>query len=98
MEITCVWSCFLASTAASPILRALQVAVEVGHATRLVGEAVVKRGLIPNLVSQEAKHLREDHEIHGDWKGTREVGVHSRGEEAAVEVRERMGEGQVDNH
>ena len=64
--VICVWSYLLASTAASPILRAQQVVAEAEHAARLVGEIVAmgwSRGLLPNFVLPEAKeelvHLQE---------------------------------------
>lgn len=61
-EITCVWSYFLASIAAIPILWVQQLVAEAGHAARLMGEAVAMGGSresLPNFVLPEAKHLRE---------------------------------------
>ena len=56
--VTCVWSCFLASTAASPISRVRQVVMEANHVTRLVGETAAmggSRGSLPDFVLPEVK-------------------------------------------
>lgn len=98
-EITCVWTYFPASTAAILILWVSQVVTEVGHAVRLVEEAVAmsrSRKSLPNFVLSEAKHSRKgwerDRKIHGDQRRMLREEEHLQETEGAVPV---VGEGRV---